>query len=100
MGPDPKPQTTKRLRAELVEHTLPCTAQPDLFFEPDTATPYSETRAAKKLRERSAAALCEDCPARALCLELAFQVKPTAGVWAGYTAREIDRLRDDVSEVA
>ncbi|WP_157982473.1 WhiB family transcriptional regulator [Nocardiopsis sp. FIRDI 009] len=100
MIPDLRDQTTARLRADLADHTLPCAAQPELFFEPDTATPYSETRAAKKLRERSAAALCESCPARALCLELALRVKPAAGVWAGYTAKEIDRLRDDVSEAA
>jgi WhiB family redox-sensing transcriptional regulator len=89
---DPTTQTMGQLRAGLAEHELPCAKQPELFFESDTSVPYSETRAARQLRERSAAVLCEGCPARALCLELALRERPAAGVWAGYTAQQINRF--------
>ncbi|NYH52791.1 WhiB family redox-sensing transcriptional regulator [Nocardiopsis arvandica] len=88
---DPKNQTRAQLRAGLAEHMLPCAKQPELFFEPDTADRFGEKPAAKELRERSARVLCLSCPARALCLELAVRERPAAGIWAGFTADEINK---------
>ncbi|WP_051415543.1 WhiB family transcriptional regulator [Nocardiopsis sp. CNT312] len=100
MSPDPKSQTTARLRAGLAEHTLPCAARPELFFEPDTTDLFGEKPAAKELRENAARTLCESCPARALCLELALRESPAAGVWAGYIANELTDMGDYLREVA
>ncbi|MFE3458591.1 WhiB family transcriptional regulator [Nocardiopsis aegyptia] len=100
MSPDLTSQTTGQLRAGLADHKLPCAKQPALFFEADTSVPYRESRAARQLRERSAAALCQGCPARALCLELALREPPAAGVWAGYTAQQIGRFTTDREQAA
>ncbi|RKS06700.1 WhiB family redox-sensing transcriptional regulator [Nocardiopsis sp. Huas11] len=93
-------QSTERLRAALAEHTLPCMSQPELFFEPDSSDLFGEKPAAKELRERSARNLCERCPAREMCLELALRESPAAGVWAGYTADELTAMGDYLREAA
>jgi len=50
---------------------LPCQAYPLLFVSDDT-------------REwRTAASLCEHCPIRQTCDDLAHEVRPVLGVWAG-----------------
>ncbi|XKK37267.1 WhiB family transcriptional regulator [Nocardiopsis sp. ARC36] len=92
---DPKHQSTALLRAGLADHKLPCSEQPELFFEPDTSDRFGEKPAAKEMRERSARTLCLSCPARDLCLELALREKPAAGIWAGFSSDEItDYLRE------
>lgn len=96
----PQSQTTPRLRAALAAHVLPCAAQPELFFEPDTSDRFGEKPAAKELRERSAKNLCKSCPARELCLELATRECPAAGIWAGYTADELSDMDDYLREAA
>ncbi|GHD23412.1 hypothetical protein GCM10007147_18630 [Nocardiopsis kunsanensis] len=86
----PQEQPTSRLRDGLADrHPLPCSKQPDLFFEPDTSTHLGEKPAARELRERSAKALCAGCPARELCRELALREQPAAGIWGGLTHDEI-----------
>lgn len=92
MSPDPKGLTTAQLRAELADNRLPCTAQPELFFEPDTSDRFGETPAASALRERAAKVLCDTCPVRAMCLELATRDLPAAGIWGGLTHAEIRSL--------
>lgn len=100
MSPVLKSQTTERLRAGLAEHTLPCADQPELFFEPDTSVRFGETPAVRELRENAARTLCESCPARQICLELALRESPAVGVWAGYTADELADMGDYLGEVA
>lgn len=85
----PQEQTTSRLRDGLADHPLPCSEQSQLFFEPDTFAHRLEPHAVRRMRERSAKALCTSCPVRELCLELARREQPTAGVWGGFTHDEI-----------
>ncbi|GAA1450553.1 WhiB family transcriptional regulator [Nocardiopsis tropica] len=91
MSATPQSQSTARLRAALADHQLPCTKQPELFFEPDTSDRFGETPAAKEMRERSARTLCLSCAARDLCLELALREKPAAGIWGGLSSDEITK---------
>ncbi|SHK20251.1 WhiB family transcriptional regulator, redox-sensing transcriptional regulator [Nocardiopsis flavescens] len=89
MSSDQKGLSTAQLRAELASNLLPCTSQPELFFEPDTSDRFGEAPAVRTLRERSAKVLCDTCSARAMCLELAVREQPVAGVWGGLTADEL-----------
>lgn len=54
---------------------------PDLFDE--------EPESVRQLREDTAKAVCQSCPARLACLTYALSVRPLEGVWAGFTADEL-----------
>lgn len=67
-----------------------CRFDPDLHTGPD-ADESPEERAA---RELVAAEVCESCPLRAACFDLATRIRPEVGVWAGFTAAELAALAD------
>ncbi|WP_433465369.1 WhiB family transcriptional regulator [Spirillospora sp. CA-128828] len=67
-----------------------CRFDPELHTGPDD-TESPDERAA---RELVAAEVCESCPLRAQCLDLAMQIRPKCGVWAGFTAAELATLTD------
>jgi WhiB family transcriptional regulator, redox-sensing transcriptional regulator len=58
-----------------------------LFFHPD-----GERGPARARRERSAKAICRECPVRAQCAAHALKVREPYGVWGGLTEAERTRL--------
>lgn len=74
-----------------------CRFDPDLHTGPDGIESPDERAA----RELVAAEVCESCPLRGACFELAMRIRPEFGVWAGFTAAELATLADlDLNEVA
>ncbi|GAA4060004.1 WhiB family transcriptional regulator [Actinomadura miaoliensis] len=77
-----------------------CRFDPDLHTGPDG----EESPAERAAREAVAAEVCQSCPLRGACFELAMRVRPEDGVWAGFTAAELATLADlselDLNEVA
>ena len=82
-----------------------CQFDPELHTGPDA----DETPDERAARELVAIEVCESCPLRNACFELAMRVRPEFGVWAGFTAAEVANLADlaeatdsdlDLSEVA
>ncbi|CNF01943.1 Transcription factor WhiB [Mycobacterium tuberculosis] len=82
-----------------------CRFDPDLHTGPDGAESPDE----RATRELVAAEVCESCPLRGACFELAMRIRPEFGVWAGFTAAELATLADaadsdlsdlDLNEVA
>jgi hypothetical protein len=67
-----------------------CRFDPDLHTGPD-ATETPDERAARELVAKQ---VCETCPLRGACLELAMRIRPEYGVWAGFTAAELATLAD------
>ncbi|URN09092.1 WhiB family transcriptional regulator [Actinomadura madurae] len=67
-----------------------CRFDPDLHTDPDGEESPDERAA----RELVAAEVCESCPLRAACLDLALRIRPEHGVWAGFTAAELAALSD------
>ncbi|MEV0229330.1 WhiB family transcriptional regulator [Nonomuraea sp. NPDC050786] len=63
-----------------------CAYDPELHTGPRDVIESVEQRAA---REDVAREVCAACPARAWCGQYAATMRPTFGVWAGRTAREI-----------
>ncbi|GGT58192.1 WhiB family transcriptional regulator [Actinomadura citrea] len=73
-----------------------CRFDPDLHTGPDGDESPDERAA----RELVAAEVCQTCPLRGACLELATRVRPEYGVWAGLTPAELAALPDlDMSDV-
>lgn len=84
------------LRGEPIEGAQ-CRFDPDLHTGPDGQEPPDERAA----REVVAAEVCESCPLRGACFELAARIRPEHGVWAGFTATELAALFAlDLDEVA
>ena len=84
------------LRGEPIEGAQ-CRFDPELHFGPDGIESPDEREA----RELVAAEVCESCPLRAECLDLAMRIRPEYGVWAGLTAAELAALPSiDLDEVA
>ncbi|MEU4827130.1 WhiB family transcriptional regulator [Actinomadura sp. NPDC023710] len=79
-----------------------CRFDPDLHTGPEVAESPDELAA----RELVAAEVCQSCPLRGACFELATRIRPEYGVWAGFTAAELAALTDldptvsDLGEVA
>ncbi|WP_067805654.1 WhiB family transcriptional regulator [Actinomadura formosensis] len=74
-----------------------CRFDPDLHTGPDGA----ESPAERAARELVAAEVCQACPLRYACFELAMRIRPTHGVWAGLTVAQLDALAGlDLDEVA
>ncbi|TDC78660.1 WhiB family transcriptional regulator [Actinomadura sp. 7K507] len=74
-----------------------CRFDPDLHTGPDGDESPDERAA----RELVAAEVCESCPLRAACFELAMRIRPEYGVWAGLTVAQLDALASlDLDEVA
>lgn len=47
---------------------------------------------------REAKRICRDsCPVRAECLEFALRTKQSSGIWGGYVAKSLQRLRKERS---
>jgi hypothetical protein len=67
-----------------------CRFDPDLHTGPD-ADESPDERAA---RELVAAEVCQSCPLRGACFEVAMRTRPEHGVWAGFTADELAALAD------
>lgn len=67
-----------------------CRFDPDLHTGPD-ADESPDERAA---RELVAAEVCQSCPLRGACFEVAMRTRPEYGVWAGFTADELATLAD------
>lgn len=44
---------------------------------------------------QKAKALCRQCPVRKECFDLALAIEPNSGVWAGFTAKEIRKMRSN-----
>lgn len=77
------------LLANLLNENPACQlADAELFTGPDT----DEPDLVRQARETRAKAICAGCPARAACLDYALTIRPRDGVWAGYTAEQIDGL--------
>ncbi|TDB76059.1 WhiB family transcriptional regulator [Actinomadura sp. KC216] len=79
-----------------------CRFDPELHTGPYGYEPPDERAA----RELVAVQVCQSCPLRAECFELAMRFRPETGVWAGFTAAELaidvqPALSDfDLNEVA
>ncbi|MFF5264649.1 WhiB family transcriptional regulator [Actinomadura viridis] len=71
-------------------------------FDPDLHTgPGDESPEEQAVRESVAAEVCQSCPLRGACLDLAVRILPEYGVWAGFTATELAELADlNLNEVA
>lgn len=69
--------------------TAECVYDPDLHTGPAGEIEPADERAA---REDVAREVCAGCPVRARCELYSMQVRPTSGVWAGRTARELALL--------
>ncbi|MFB4302636.1 WhiB family transcriptional regulator [Actinomadura sp. NTSP31] len=65
-----------------------CRFDPELHTGPDVEETPDECAA----RELVAAEVCESCPLRGACFELAMRIRPEFGVWAGFTAAELATL--------
>ncbi|WP_165959830.1 WhiB family transcriptional regulator [Nonomuraea longispora] len=77
------------LLADLLKQDPACQLEDaDLFTSPEGEEPDQ----ARQDREALAKAICARCPARAACLDYALTIRPRDGVWAGYTADEINAL--------
>ncbi|MFG3442711.1 WhiB family transcriptional regulator [Nonomuraea sp. NPDC047897] len=66
-----------------------CVYDPELHTGPAGGIEPADQRAA---REDVAREVCATCPVRAWCELYSMQVRPTYGVWAGRTARELALL--------
>ena len=88
--------SVKDVRGEPIEGAQ-CRFDPDLHTGPDGVESPDERAA----RELVAVEVCESCPLRGACLELAMRIRPEHGVWAGFTAAELAALPSlDLDEVA
>lgn len=65
-------------------------------FDPDlhTGPGGTETPGERAARELVAAEVCQTCPLRGACLDLAVRIRPEYGVWAGFTTAELAALSD------
>ena len=55
------------------------TTDPEVFFNPETV--------------QLAKSICEDCPVKQLCLQHAFEIEASEGVFGGFTAKERIQLK-------
>lgn len=69
---------------EWQEHARCRSADPSLFFSPNTG----ETKEERLARERRAKAVCAQCPVRRACLDYALAMREPYGVWGGLTEHE------------
>ncbi|SNS83345.1 WhiB family transcriptional regulator [Actinomadura mexicana] len=67
-----------------------CRFDPELHAGPNA----EETPDERAARELVAAEVCQSCPLRSACFELAIRIRPESGVWAGFTAAELAILAD------
>lgn len=81
-------QLRKALRARGATPLPECAYDPELHVGPRGTIETAEQRAA---REQVAREVCASCPARRSCERYALTVRPSAGIWAGHTAREISQ---------
>ncbi|WP_182875648.1 WhiB family transcriptional regulator [Microbispora sp. H10670] len=85
------PGLVGELREAMVQAGPACTiADAELFTGPDVFEP--ERPGVRRYRENAAKKVCRSCPARPACLAYALAIRPSEGVWAGFTSREIRAL--------
>ncbi|MEU7990556.1 WhiB family transcriptional regulator [Streptosporangium canum] len=82
---------TDGISHQLAEGAL-CGLDPELHTGPDAFT--TEPADEQAAREQVAREVCAECPVRQLCEDRAVRLHPEHGVWAGFTAREINGLAD------
>jgi WhiB family transcriptional regulator, redox-sensing transcriptional regulator len=78
------------LRSEVLAGDPGCLLDPELFTGPcvfGDESPEDEAARVAVARE-----VCASCPVRLPCLAHTLRSRPEAGVWAGFTAEEIDAL--------
>ncbi len=71
-----------------------CRSMPVTLFFPA----HGASRRTKIITERSAKAICEQCPVRVACLNHAIRVREPYGIWGGLSAVErsnLQRRHDD-----
>jgi len=60
-----------------------CIGNPEIWT--DDLTSWKERARAKSI--------CRSCPVQVACLEIAIKTYPSAGIWGGFTYKEIANLR-------
>lgn len=81
-----------RLRDAVLE-AAECVYDPYLHTGPDVWE--REPKDEREAREAVAKDVCAGCTVQDQCLEYAVAILPTAGIWAGRTAREIAAVAAD-----
>lgn len=85
------PSVVDELHEAMVQAGPACTIDDaDLFTGLDVFEP--ERPGVRRYRENAAKKVCRSCPARPECLAYALAIRPSEGVWAGFTSREIRAL--------
>ncbi|MCP2343379.1 WhiB family transcriptional regulator [Actinomadura rupiterrae] len=74
-----------------------CRWDPELHTGPDVFTP--ESVAERQARMDVAREVCERCPVWAECLDYALRVRPSHGMWAGLSVRELNELRRNARQM-
>jgi WhiB family redox-sensing transcriptional regulator len=69
-----------------------CVCDPELFTGPADIETENEPPEDRAARIAVAREVCASCPVRLACLAYALRTRPSAGVWAGFTADEIAAL--------
>lgn len=84
----PSRMSLPEIESALDNGALPeCVYDPELHLGPRLAIETPEERAARIAVARE---ICQSCPARLACASYALKARPSAGVWAGCTAEEIN----------
>jgi WhiB family transcriptional regulator, redox-sensing transcriptional regulator len=84
--------TLHGLKDVLLDGDPGCLCDPELFTGPSGIEPEDEPADEKAARIDAARDVCAECPVRVACLAYALRTRPSAGVWAGYTADELAYL--------
>lgn len=68
-----------------------CLYDPELHDGPGPEAEPEEPHV-REAREAVAKEVCASCPVAAACLEYAERTRPTRGIWAGFTAEQLQEL--------
>jgi WhiB family transcriptional regulator, redox-sensing transcriptional regulator len=82
----------RRLRDAVLAGDPGCLCDPELFTGPADIEPEDEPAEDRETRITVAREVCASCPVRLPCLTYALRLRPSTGVWAGFTAEEITGL--------
>lgn len=83
------PLSVSGLKDTVLNGDPACLCDPELFTGPAGIEPEDEPADEMAARIAVAREVCAACPVRLACLAYALRTRPTAGVWAGYTAEEL-----------
>ena len=81
----------RRLRDAVLAGDPGCVCDPELFTGPAGIEEQDEPLEDRAARIAVAREICAACPVRLPCLAYALRLRPSAGVWAGFTP---DQIRD------